>query len=497
MTIPRMIFDFTQPAPQPNSLDKCYQVINGLWEAMKQGQNDYDKLSQLLENAEEKLQTNSRNSSKPPSADIHKNKQERRYPKSRKKSTKKQGAQPGHKGNGRKLMPTEEVDAVVVCLPPSNCQCGGGIKAEPTKNRRHQVHELPVVKPIVTEYQRIFGRCTCCDKHHFGDLPIGVPTGMLGVRAIATIATHTGKYHMSKRMTQAAFADHYGLEMSVGTVSNAEKITAEALEKPTQEVVEYIQNAEVKHADETGHKQKGNKRWMWVASTVLVAVFLIRTTRATLEAKALLGDVFRGILVSDRYSSYTYIDDSQRQFCWAHLLRDFIKISERSGQSGRSGEQLLAYSRRMFKLWWRYREGHLSRAKLIVVMKRIQEGLEKTLEEGTRCGHNKTEGTCKRILKHKTALWTFVTREGVDPTNNIAEQIIRGYVMWRKTSFGTQSDRGDRYVERIMTASTCCRLQNQNLPEYLSKAIYAHISGKSYPSLLPSEEMPVEEKIAA
>ena len=497
MTIPRMTFDFTQPAPKPQSLDKCYQVIDGLWEAMKQSQNECTKLSQLLEHSEEKLQTNSRNSSIPPSADSHKKKQERRYPKSRKKSTKKQGAQAGHKGSGRKLIPTEDVDDVVVCLPPSHCQCGGSIKAERNKNRRHQVHELPVVKPIVTEYQRIFGRCTCCDKHHFGDLPRGVPTGMLGIRAIATIATHTGKYHMSKRMTMVAFADHYGLEISVGTISNAEKITADALEKPTQEILDYIQNAEVKHADETGHKQKGNKRWMWVATTVLAAVFLIRSTRATIDAKALLGDVFRGILISDRYSSYTYIDDTYRQFCWAHLLRDFIKISERSGQSGLIGEQLLAYSRRMFKLWWRYRDENLSRAKLIVVMKRIQEGLEKTLEAGTQCGNRKTEGTCKQILKHKTALWTFVTTEGVEPTNNSAEQIIRGYVMWRKTSFGTQSDRGDRYVERIMTASTCCRLQDRNLPEYLSDAISAYVSRNPHPSLLPSENMPMEEKIAA
>ena len=393
-------------------------------------------------------------------------------------------------------MSTKDVDDVVVCLPPSHCDCGGSIKVKSDKKKRHQVHELPIVKPIVTEYQRIFGQCTCCEKHYFGDLPKGTPTGMLGVRAIATIATHTGKYRMSKRMTQVAFADHYGLKISVGTVSNAEKMTADALEKPTQEILDYIQNADVKHADETGDKQKGHKRWMWVATTLLVAVFLIRTTRATIDAQALLGVKLRGILISDRYSSYTYIDDSQRQFCWAHLLRDFLKISERSGQSGRSGEQLLAYSRRMFKLWWRYRDGHLSRAKFIVVMKRIQEGLEETLETGQQCGHSKTEGTCKQIVKHKTALWTFVTEEGVEPTNNIAEQIIRGYVMWRKTSFGTQSDRGDRYVERIMTASTCCRLQNRNLPEYLSQVISAHIAEKAYPSLLPSEEMLLDEKMA-
>ena len=148
----------------------------------------------------------------------------------------------------------------------------------------------------------------------------------------------------------------------------------------------------------------------------------------------------------------------------------------------------------MFKLWWRYLSGNLSRAKFIVVMKKIQEGIEETLEMGTRYGHSKTEGTCKQILKHKTALWTFMTKEGVEPTNNIAEQIIRGYVMWRKISFGTQSD---RYVDRIMTASTCCRLQDRNLPEYLSKVISAHISEEAYPSPLPSEEMLLEEKMAA
>jgi transposase len=491
-----MIFDFTQPCPKPDTLDECHQVMDDLWNKFKQLQNKYDKIFIALENSEEKLQTNSRNSSKPPSTDIHKKKKERRYPKSRKKSTKKQGAQSGHKGKGRKLIPTEDVDDVVVCLPPSHCQCGGSIKAEPSKKKRHQVHELPVVKPIVTEYQRVFGRCGCCDKHHFGDLPVGVPSGMLGVRAIATIATHTGKYHMSKRMTQVAFADHYGLEISVGTVSNAEKTVSDALEKPTQEVLDYIQDADVKHADETGHKQKGNKRWMWVAATLLVAVFLIRTTRATIEAKALLGEMFRGILISDRYSSYTWVDDAQRQFCWAHLLRDFIKISERSGKSGQIGEQLLAYSRRMFRLWWRYRDGNLSRDKFIRVMKRIQEGIEETLEEGTRCGQSKTEGTCKKILKHKTALWTFVSKEGVEPTNNWAEQIIRGYVMWRKTSFGTQSDRGDRYVERIMTASTCCRLQDRNFPDYLTEAVSAHIAKKAYSSLLPPKEMFLEKMAA-
>ena len=492
-----MKFDFTQPAPKPESLDECHQVISDLWKYARESEEKQNKLSKALEHAQEKLNINSSNSSKPPSTDIYGKKKKRRYPKSTTKSKRKQGAQLGHKGKGRKLLPTNEVDGVVVCLPPSHCQCGGRVEANEEKKKRHQVHELPIIKPIVTEYQQVYGQCACCNKQHLGALPAGVPSGMLGIRAMATIATHTGKYHLSKRTTQAAFADHYGLEIALGTISNAEKTVSDALKAPSEEVLNYVQEAPVKHADETSHKQCGNKAWMWVGVALLVAVFLIRPTRATIEAKVLLGEKFKGILVSDRYSAYTYIDDLKRQFCWAHLLRDFIKISERSGLSGQVGEQLISYSRRMFKLWWRYKDGNLSRKKFILAMKPIQKEMEKILETGTQCGHSKTEGTCKTILKHKVALWTFVTEENVEPTNNIAEQVIRSYVMWRKSSFGTQSARGDRYVERMMTASTCCRLQNRNLLDYLEDAISRHIAKQAFPSLLPSEEIAVEEKMAA
>lgn len=494
-----MKFDFTQCPPKPKSLDECHQVIEVLWKEISHLKDIQNNTNQALENATEKLNTNSQNSSKPPSADPYaaKKKKQRRYPKSKKKTTRKQGAQLGHKGNGRHLLPTEQVDDVVICLPSPQCECGGKIHAEPEKKKCHQVHELPIVKPIVTEYQQVFGRCSCCDKHHFGDLPEGVPSGMLGIRTQATIASLTGDYHLSRRATKQVFADHYQLEISLGTVSKAEQTVSEALEKPCEEVLDYVQKAPVKHADETGHKQQGNRAWMWVGVALLVAIFLIRRSRSQASAKDLLGQSFYGILVSDRYSAYTWIDDDKRQFCWAHLLRDFLKISERSGQSGRVGEQLLGYSKRMFRLWWRLRDGRLKRSQFIRAMKRIQQGIEETLKEGTQCGHSKTEGTCREILKHKTALWTFVTEKGVEPTNNIAEQTIRNYVLWRKISYGTQSERGNRYVERMMTARTCCRLQQRNVLDYLTQAVQAHISKQAPPSLLPSEDLLQDEKIAA
>jgi transposase len=305
----------------------------------------------------------------------------------------------------------------------------------------------------------VYGTCSDCGDIHCGSLPAGVPSGMLAPRAISSVGIFTGDYRLSKRAIQQLFFDFFSIPMSLGTVSNAEKIVSQSLEAPFEETREYIKHQPVAHADETSHKKKGNKMWMWLAATAFVAVFIIRDTRSAKEEKDLLGEQFRGILISDRWSAYTWVKSSFRQFCWAHLIRDFIKISERSAKAGRTADNILDSVKRMFRLWWRVRDGTLKRADFIQAMKPIKKQVEKQLEEGTTCGESKTENTCKNILKSKEALWTFIENEGVEPTNNRAEQIIRSYVLWRKNSFGTQSTRGDQYVERIMTVTASCKLQ--------------------------------------
>lgn len=89
------------------------------------------------------------------------------------------------------------------------------------------------------------------------------------------------------------------------------------------------------------------------------------------------------------------------------------------------------------------------------------------------------------MLKVKTALWTFVDLPGVEPTNNAAERAVRPGVLWRKQSFGTQSERGNRFVGRMLTVSTTCRLQARNVLDYLVHAIGAALSQQPAPSLLP------------
>lgn len=495
-----MKFDFSTPAPQAKTLSEAQQIIDVLWSIIAELQTSHQVLTAKIADLEEKLNTNSRNSSKAPSSDLFhqpKKKKIKQHGAGKNKAL-KQGAQPGHEGKGRKLLPDEEVNDTVVCLPKSTCDCGGYVRPNPTKFKRHQQFELPIIKPIVTEYQQIYGCCDTCGTTHCAPLPHGVSNTLLAPRAIATVAIFTGDYRLSKRATQRVFEDVFNLDVCLGTLSNAEKIVSAALEKPVEEAKAYIQQQIGSvNADETSHKQQGNKMWMWLATTLLVAVFIIRVCRNTQAAKDLLGDAFAGLLVSDRYGAYNWIKTSCRQFCWAHLKRDIQKISERSGQAGRIGDEILDYIRRMFRLWHHLKNGKMSRKTFQTAMKPIRCNVERLLTEGTMCSHKKTENTCKHILKFKAALWSFVEFEGVEPTNNLAEQLIRFYVLWRKSSFGTQSERGNLFVERMMTATTTCKLQNRNRYDYITAAVDAHLKNESIPSLLPANKDFDAVKLAA
>jgi transposase len=442
-------------------------------------------LTRRVEALEEKLRANSSNSSKPPSSDLPG--MQGRKGKSRRK--RKRGGQPGHEGATRELVPESEIDQVVACLPEQRCPCGGRVSVtEERAPERQQKFELPRVRPEVTEYQLFSGCCATCGRTHRGQLPSGVSSGILGPRALATVAVYSGEYHLSKRQIEQVLQDQFGLPVALGTISNAEAKVSEALQSPVQEAREYVKQQAVVHADETGHRMAGKRAWVWTAVTSLVAVFLVRASRGSAVAKELLGEGFRNILVSDRWNAYNWLDIAQRQLCWAHLIRDFKKIAERGGASKAIADPILEHVKQMFVLWRRVKDGKRTHRWLQLQMLGIRPEIEGLLEQGTCCGHRKTEGTCKRILKARVALWLFVDLAGVEPTNNLAERMIRPYVLWRKMSCGTQSERGNVFVQRLLTVTATCRLQQRNVFDYLTAAINAHLRGTEIPSLIPDAD---------
>jgi transposase len=443
-----------------------------------------ETLASMVYTFQEQLNQTSRNSSRPPSSDLPSH---ARPPRPR--SQRRRGGQPGHPGQTRTLVPVEEVDEVVV-LKPEQCRgCHAPLSGDDPTPFRHQVLELPPIKPVITEYQWHQLVCPACGETTRAPWPAGVPSGTYGPRVHATVALCTGAYGLSKRTTQHVMDDLFGVPMSVGTISQSEQATTEVLGEPVEAACGAVETQAVAHVDETSWRQGGKRAWLWVAVTSLVTVFVVRLSRGGKVARELLGEHFAGILVTDRYRAYNWYPVRWRQLCWAHLLRDFEAIRGRGGVSEEIGAALLAQAHQMFTWWHRVREGTLQRSTFRSYMSPLRREGERLLDVGRRCGMPTTEGTCRDILKRREALWTFVQVEGVEPTNNTAERSIRPGVQRRKISFGTQSEAGSRFVERMMTVMATLKQQQRNILAYLTAAHEAALRGEAAPSLLPACEM--------
>ncbi len=437
----------------------------------------------------EQVNRNSRNSSKPPSSD---GPEVPPKPRRRAKGKRKRGAQPGHKGTTRKLVPIEQVKESHDVKPDVCCHCGCGLVGEDPEPHRHQVTEIPPMVAEVTEYRIHTLTCSECKAETRAKLPVGVPQGAFGPRLQSIVALLSGRYHLSKRDIVDIMTDFFQANVSLGSVSALERRTSAIIQEPVDEAREYVKTQPVVHMDETGWREANQKAWMWVAATTLVTVFLIRLSRGGKVAREMLDEAFEGIVVSDRWSAYNWLLTILRQLCWAHLLRDFQAFVDRGGESQIIGAAILAQSNLMFRWWHEVQDGTMSRATFQEKMQPVQRKVGELLRRGTTCDHSKTAGTCRNILKREQALWTFVRVEGVEPTNNFGERQVRPGVLWRKNSFGTQSEAGSRFAERIMTVVATLKQQHRNILDYLTEACDAANWGQQAPSLLPKDAVIVE-----
>jgi transposase len=444
------------------------------------------ELLRRLAQVEARLNQTSRNSSKPPSSDP---------PSARPRATqeltgRKSGGQPGHEGHGRKLKPESEVDQIIDVRPEHCGQCGTLLLGEDTEPERHQVTELPRITPVVTEYRRHCLWCVACGARTQAPWPTTMPTGSFGPRVQATVGYLTGRIGASQREVQDIFATLYQTEVSVGGIGLLEQAVSAALATPVAEAQTYVQRQPVRNADETSWREKRQRRWLWIRVTPLVTIFRLLKTRGAVGAKELLGEVVWGIIGTDHYAGYHWIDPRQRQLCWAHLKREFVAWSERTGETARIGVALLAVEKQFFALWYRVRDGTLAWADFQVAMQPLMARVKTLLQEGVAGADAKAQGTCRNLLKREAALWTFVWETGVEPTNNCAERPLRRAVLWRRRSFGTQSEAGSQFVERILTAVTTLRQQRRDVLDNLTAACLAAISNTPAPSLLPLTSPP-------
>lgn len=443
------------------------------------------RLEARVAELEERLNQSSRNSSLPPSADPPSAPPRPKKP----RSGRRPGGQPGHQGRHRPLLPLERVGELFEHWPERCRGCGhsfaGGERADAAPPQRHQVAELPPIAVIVSEHRLHRLACPDCGTETRAELPPGVPKSPFGPRLEAAIASLSVRNRVSRRDVAELCAELFGVELSVGAVDAICQRVGVALAAPHAELHAAVQDSAVVGADETGWRQAGRRRWLWGGVTPKLAAFLITDSRGQDSARALLGADFAGICLSDRWSGYNHLPLAQRALCLAHLVRDFRKLAERGGIASEVGEGALSVCEQLFAAWHAsHTQGH-ERAWLADQVAPLERKLRALLERGQAESDAKTKRFCNNLLKLWPALWTFAGHEGVEPTNNAAERGLRQAVIYRKTSFGSQSDAGARFVERMLSAAHTCRLQGRSLFAYLTETLEARARGQPPPSLVP------------
>jgi transposase len=383
------------------------------------------------------------------------------------------------------MLDASEVDKIVVCPLPTYCSCGGELILKDGYHR-HQVHELPEIKLSVTEYQLRKGHCAQCKKTQIAQLPEGITWGITGPRLTSFLSHLVSTYRLSRRSLQKFLKEHYRFDLSLGSVFNKQRIVNDALKEPVSSIkAAVIEQSPWLNVDETGHKRDGKKQWLWAAVSSSAAFFSVERSRGKKTLANFLKG-FKNVVISDRYSAYDIFDSSRRQLCWAHLKRDFQRLSEKKvPMVARLGKKLLKEESKLFELWHRFKSGGIDRACLLEKAIPIQKQVERCLEKGSHTDPKlKAARFSKNLLERSDALWTFLSVEGVEPTNNHVERCLRPAVIWRKNYFGTRSDYGSEFVARTASIVTTCRLQSKNAFEYLCQTIHHHFTKTTAQSLI-------------
>lgn len=439
---------------------------------------------------------NSVTSSKPPSSDGLAGEQRERGRK-KGKSRRKPGGQPGHRGHWRGLAPADRVNEVIDLLPAycRHCECRltGGRRKVSTHGepRRHQVTELPPIEAHITEYRCQNAVCPECGKTTQAELPQEAQ-GHFGPELTALIAYLTVVCRMPRRVVQELLGQVLGIPLSLGSIQNSWEEASEAVAEPCTELEKQLAHEAVINSDETGYRTGGDKRWLWALVATSFVFYKIALTRGAEVLVQMLGEVFAGILCSDRCPTYVKYHKGEGQFCWAHFKRNILGVLEiaKTTEAERFCRDALALHARLFRLWHRFRAGPgirygpITREQLIAKSIPLEKKFFALADRYVDSRDKDVRNLALALLKHFEKFFAFLRNEGVEPTNNSAERALRCAVQWRKISFGSRSAQGEIAVARLLTVTRTCRMQNREPLDYLGSAIRSHRQAQAVPSLL-------------
>lgn len=434
-----------------------------------------DEISELRR----RLKRSSLNSSLPPSSDPPHLKRARQK---KGKSGRRRGAQPGHEPHQRSLLPRERVDRFVDHYPGLCRYCGHrfALRQEVGTPERRQEIELPVVRALLIEHRLHRLLCPDCGRTTPAIAPPSVRGGIsFGARLSALCALLTVRLRASRRNLQRVLADLLDVEPpSVGALQQLLEEASAACAPAYQQVKESMRSSPAVGVDETTWSLRGRTYWLWTAVTRTLSCFRIANRRSGWARQRLLGVRYAGMVTSDRLPLYNGVPPPRRQLCWAHLKRDFADWQSYGSKAERVARALERCAGDLFVHWHGYCAGEVDRAELRARLQPVQAQTRALLERGTGCGVSRVQKSCKQLLELWPALWNFSVHAGVEPTNNEAERALRAGVIWRKTSFGSQSGKGLRLVERLLTVAETCKKQKKDLLGYLTETVTASRTGR-------------------
>lgn len=418
-------------------------------------------LKKRVDELEAKLNKNSQNSSKPPSATHPHAKPE---PPAKKKSKRKRGGQPGHDKFQREQIPADECSKIITRKPTRCRGCRKKLHGTDADPLRKQVHDI-VITPIVTEYQ--LHRLTCaCGVSTCGEMPDDV-IGETGPMLATVLVLLTSWFRVSRRKAALFSSEICHVPCSAGHVSQLEARATAALQDNYAELATALPDQPNLSIDETPFKRGRLKTWLWTFVAASFTLFVVRPTRKAIVLCEAIGEDFAGSINCDRAKMYFQYDSLQ--WCWAHLKRDFQKlIDSNDNQLKRLGHDLMRETKTLFAEYAKCRDGTITHATLNRNLRPVRKKVEEYLLRGFGTA---ARGMCKELFDHNDHLWTFLSNPDVEPTNNAAERSLRHGVIWRKLSFGTHSPRGDRYVETMLTIIETCRQQNRSVVQFVRHAL--------------------------
>lgn len=309
----------------------------------------------------------------------------------------------------------------------------------------------------------------------------------MGPRLMSYIAVLAGQYHLSVRKIQRLLHDQYGTTFSIGAISESQGRISSMLTPIHQALKQYIQQAPVIHADETTHQRNGEAktRWLWLMACSDAVFQNIRYSRSQTNAKHLLGEATYGVVVTDQCASYNWLEPTRHQFCLAHVQRNLQEMADYAGggQTAYLGRQLVLLFKTVFRTQHRYESELLDEQIWLRRMQRLRKRIHEALTKGAGVPAARYAGRCQHILKYETGLWVFLHHPGTPLTNNEAERCIRGSVIMRKISFGTSSDRGDKFRSRVLSVIETCKKRSLSAIEVICTVARAVVAGQPYPDV--------------